>query len=87
MKPTEGSAPNIIAQALELGILCRPMHSSRVGVGEALVVSRDLFWIKDGYEGRLKVFSPSPDELMQDWELTTTDLIRAEWQKSCEEPF
>jgi hypothetical protein len=63
------------------------MHSTRVGVGEGLVVSRDLFWIKDGYEGRLKVFSPSPDELMQDWELTTTDLIRSEWQKSCEEPF
>jgi hypothetical protein len=63
------------------------MHSTRVGVGEALVVSRDLFWIKDGYEGRLKVFSPSPDELMQDWELTTTDLIRSEWLKSCEEPF
>ena len=84
MKPTVGGAPNIIAQALELGILCRPRHSTRVGVGEALVVSRDLFWIKDGYEGRLKVFSPSPDELMQDWELTTTDLIRSEWQKSCE---
>jgi hypothetical protein len=87
MKPTSGTAPTIIAQALELGILCRPRHSTRVGVGEALVVSRDLFWIKDGHEGRLKVFSPSPDELMQDWELTTTDLIRAEWRKSCEEPF
>jgi hypothetical protein len=85
MKPTRGYAPIIIAQALELGILCRPMHSSRVGVGEALEVTKDTFWLVSGNE--TVVFCPTPDELTQTWELTTRDLVRSEWQQSCEEPF
>jgi hypothetical protein len=78
-----GPAPDIIALALKLGILARPSHSSRVGVGEALEVSNDLFWRVDN-EGHSEPFQPSPDEICQEWNLTTQDLIRDEWRKACE---
>lgn len=86
-RPTTGPAPQIIAQALELQIMCRPTHSTRVGVGEALAVSRDLFWLVSGQDGTFVAFRVSPEELMQDWTLTTNDLIRAEWQKETSVPW
>ena len=86
-RPTTGPAPQIIAQALELQIMCRPTHSTRVGVGEALAVSRDLFWLVSGQDGTFVAFRVSPEELMQDWELTSNDLIRAEWQKETSVPW
>lgn len=86
-RPTTGPAPLIIAQALELQILCRPTHSTRVGVGEALAVSRDLFWLHNGHDSTFEVFHVSPEELTQDWTLTTQDLIRAEWNKATEAPW
>ena len=87
MKSTHGPAPLIIAQALELGLLCRPLHSSRICTGEALEVSRDLFWHRNGHDSGFSAFSPSPEELLQTWELTTPDLIRSEWHKAQEDPF
>jgi hypothetical protein len=61
------------------------MHSFRVGMGEALEVSKDTFWLVSGNE--TVVFYPNPDELTQTWELTTRDLIRSESSKLSEEPF
>lgn len=91
MKPTIGPSHVIIAQALELGILCRPVYHNilggiRVSSGEALEVSEDLFWHVDGAGGR-RVFHPSPSELVQDWALTTRDIIVSEWHKAQETPF
>ncbi len=87
MKSTHGPAPLIIAQALELGLLCRPIHPARVGTGEALEVSKALFWLRNGHDNEAPVFAPSPEELLQTWELTTRDLIRSEWHKAQEDPF
>ena len=81
-----GPAGDVIALALKLGILCKPRHSSRVGVGEALEVSRDMFWRID-HECNTEVFSPSPEEICQEWTLTTQDLITAEWQKATSVPW
>lgn len=78
-----GTSSDIIGSAISLGLLCRPCGCARVGVGEALEVSRDMFWRVD-HDGHTEVFSPSPDELTHTWELTTQDLIRQEWHKSCE---
>ena len=83
MKPCYGSAPHIIEQAIQLGVLCRPIHSNRVGVGEALEATVDSFWRID-HEGRWEAFNVAPCELLMDWELTTKDLIRQEWNKACE---
>lgn len=87
MKPTHGPAPLIIAQAIELGLLCRPIHSPRVGVGEALEVSKECFWLRNGHDHERPVFSPSPSELMQTWELTTMDLLRSEWDRATGVPW
>lgn len=86
MKPTHGPAPDIIAQALALGLLCRPTNSPRVGCGEALEVTRDCFWIYIHGESP-RAFSVSPDELLQTWELTTKDLVRDEWNRARGEPW
>jgi hypothetical protein len=87
MRPVIGPAPVIIAQALRLGLLCRPTHSSRVAYGEALEVSKDLFWLRNGHDEEAPVFFASPEELCMDWELTTMDLIRSEWRKEAEIPW
>lgn len=93
MKPTIGPSHIIIAQAMELGICCRPVyhnippfHGIRVPSGEALEVSEDLFWRVDGDGGR-EVFHPSPAELVQDWTLTTREIIAEERKKARETPF
>lgn len=88
MSATIGPASVIIAQALQLGLLCRPTKGTGVGYGEALAVSEDCFWLVIGPETKSgPVYTLRPTDLLVDWELSTHDLIRREWQSSVEEPF
>ena len=75
--PTSGPAPLIIAQAIHLGILCRPRHSARFGHGCALEPSSDgCFFHRVCANGPTwSCFSVEPRELLGDWELTTTDIL------------
>ena len=83
---TTGPSCDIIQLALSLGILCRPVNSPRVGVGEALEVSKDLFWRATG-DGHSRPFQPTPEELTHEWELVTHDLIRSEYHRESEQPW
>jgi len=84
MRVTCGPAPTIIQAALELGVFCRPIHSDHIYTGEALEVSNELFWWVN-HDGTRKVHSVSPIDLTKTWELTTMDIIRAEWLKLSED--
>lgn len=89
MSATIGPASTIIAQALELGLLCRPTKGTGVGYGEALEVSDTCFWLVIGGKpwDRSEPYTIRPTDLLCDWALTTKDLIQREWQSSVEEPF
>ena len=90
MKPVIGNAPEIIQQAISLGLLCRPVYHGRgcrIGVGEALEPTMDsFFWCIPG-DHEAHLYTVSPAELLLDWELTTRDLLAAEYRKACEEPW
>jgi hypothetical protein len=87
MDPSTGTAPQIIAIALKLGLLCRPVHSTRVGVGEALWVSKESFFIMRKGGTITDGFIVRPDELLMTWELSTPDIINDEWRKANEQPW
>lgn len=91
MKPVIGPCSEIVAQALSLGLLCRPVlgHGVKIGAGEALEVGRDSFWFFHSGDPQQPVteYTVSPWELTQDWELTTRDLLRAEYRRFTEEPW
>ena len=87
MKPVIGPANQIIEQALRLGILCRPTRGIRVGVGEALELTEDGFYRVSASDEVAVPYSPSPVELICDWELTSWDLIRSEYRREVETPW
>ena len=86
-----GTAQTIIKEALRLGILCRPClgHGmTAIGVGEALTLTEDGFYhVSAANPGEHRYFVVSPEMVMRDWELITTDLIRDEYRKLCEVPW
>ena len=84
MTTGRGCSSEIIREALSLGILCRPVTSHRLGVGTALETSKCMFWMVTGHDSQRTPFSPTPEELTEDWQLTTWDLIRAEWMAESE---
>ena len=81
-----GPAPLIIAQAIELGILCRPVEPG--WCGEALSPGSDGFQrieaLSNGYIGLRDV---TPGQIMLDWMLTTRELLEAEYDEAAEAPF
>lgn len=86
MKPTIGPAPLIIAQAIELGILCRPLDGKWFGA--ALAPSKDSFErIEAASNNYLGLYYPTPHQIMLDWELTTRGLIDAEFNSNISHPF
>jgi hypothetical protein len=87
MKPTSGNVSLILAQAIQLQILCRPCHSQRVGLGEGLACSADGFWLHNGADDTFYEWTPVPSDMLGDWELTTQDLIRAEFEKETRAPW
>ena len=91
MKPVIGSCSEIVAQALALGLLCRPVltRGANIGAGEALEVGKDSFWHYYAGDPTLPVtaYTVSPWELTLDWELTTKDLLRAEYRRFTEDPW
>ena len=85
-KPTIGPAPLIIAQAVELGILCRPVEPG--WCGEALSPGPDGFQrIEAGSNNYLGLRNVTPGQIMLDWTLTTRELLEAEYQESLRDPF
>lgn len=80
MKPVIGSAPEIIAQAMALGILCRPVEPG--WCGEALEPRRDGFRRIEAWTTNLlgdRVITPH--QILLDWTLITKELL----EKECEE--
>lgn len=82
--PTSGPASEIIAQAIHLGILCRPMHSERFGLGCALEPTKDgCFFHRVCADGPTwSCFVVEPREIICDWELTTMDILQREEAES-----
>lgn len=86
MKPTIGPANLVIAQAIELGILCRPVELG--WIGSALAPTKDSFEkIEAETNNYLGLYHPTPGQIMLDWMLTTKELIESEYRESMKEPF
>ena len=77
-----------VAEALRLGIFCRPVkRTASIGVGEALEVSPECFWMRTAYSAKGELHHVSPEDLVGAWELVTLDILREEWRKAAEEPW
>lgn len=90
MRATFGSASTIIYQARELGILCRPAGPDWRGSGRAIQPDKDadgFYYIDAGGVLGAMPHVVKPSEIIQDWELTTLDIIKAEYESLCKEPF
>lgn len=86
MRTTIGPAPTIIAQAMELGILCRPVELG--WIGSALLPTTDSFErIEACSNNYLGLYHPTPGQLMLDWMLITRELIESEYCESIKDPF
>lgn len=87
MNPCIGPAPQIIAQAIALNLLCRPVHG-RLGSGEALSPTEDSFERVSAWTSNyLGLFHPTPEEILADWMLTTRDLLQMEYERTNTDPF
>ena len=90
MRATFGGASTIIHQARELGILCRPAGPDWRGSGMAIQPDKDadgFYYIDAGGVLGAMPHVVKPSEIIQDWELTTLDIIKAEYESLCKEPF
>lgn len=86
MKPTIGPANIVIAQAIELGILCRPVELG--WIGSALAPTKEGFEkIEAETNNYLGLYHPTPGQIMLDWMLTTRELIEAEYAESIKMGF
>lgn len=83
---TIGPAPLIIAQAMELGILCRP---GELGwLGKALRPTVDGFEIVEAWtDNWLGYQSVTPGQIVLDWTLTTLEILKSEERESTDKPF
>lgn len=86
MKPVIGPAPQIISQAMALGILCRPVEPG--WCGEALSPGPDGFQrVEAASNNYLGLRNVTPGQIMLDWTLITKELLEKEYSEDLKGGF
>lgn len=82
-----GNVVDVILEARDLGVFCRPCSWSHEWPGEALRLDGDYLERVTAFSNNhLGIFVPTVNQILQPWELTTMGKLKVEYERSITDP-